>query len=68
MLKQSKRHMRHNYLQKLHHLWRTGALPRDAGLHLIDVAHDDWCGIFDGKRCNCDPDIKLKRSLGRNTH
>ena len=25
---------------------------------------DDWCAIFEGKRCDCDPDIKLKFSLG----
>ena len=19
--------------------------------------HHDWCGIYDGRRCNCDPDV-----------
>lgn len=19
--------------------------------------HDDWCGIYDGRPCNCDPDV-----------
>jgi hypothetical protein len=49
-----------NYVRKLHQLWRTGALPRDAGLRLIEVLHDDWCRVWQGQRCNCDPDIKLK--------
>jgi len=52
-----------NYVRKLQYLWRVGAIPRDVGLHLVDVAHDDWCGIFQQQRCNCDPDIRLKWSL-----
>ena len=23
------------------------------------IAHDDWCAIFHGGACNCDPDITL---------
>ena len=53
----------HNYLAKIEAMWQTGALPREVGLHQISVAHDDWCGIFEGKRCCCDPDIQLKFSL-----
>jgi hypothetical protein len=43
-------------------MWRSGAIPRTVGLHQVSVAHDDWCGIFEGARCNCDPDIALKWS------
>jgi len=53
----------HNYVRKLHDLWQTGALPREAGLHLVDVYHDTWCGIYQGQRCNCDPDIRLKATM-----
>jgi hypothetical protein len=53
----------HNYVTKLHRLWQTGALPRDAGYHEISVAHDDWCGIFQDQRCDCDPDITFTGSL-----
>jgi hypothetical protein len=21
--------------------------------------HDDWCQIYDGKTCNCEPDVKF---------
>jgi len=44
-------------------MWATGALPRTAGYHQITVWHDDDCGIFVGKRCDCNPDIKLRFSL-----
>jgi len=33
---------------------------READLHMITVYHDDWCGYFKGKRCNCDPEITLR--------
>ena len=62
-MKQAKTIPHPNYMRKLHYLWRIGALPRDVGLHMLDVAHGDWCGIFEGKRCNCDPDITLKFGL-----
>jgi hypothetical protein len=29
------------------------------GLHHVDVLHDEWCGIFKGKDCNCNPEIQL---------
>ena len=53
---------RHNYLRKIQFMWRTGALPRSVGYHQIRVAYDDWCGVFQGARCNCDPDIRLQWS------
>ena len=49
----------HNYLRKLRYLMRVGALPHAVGLHQITVYHDDWCGIYQDKRCNCNPDIRL---------
>jgi hypothetical protein len=53
----------HNYVKKLRSLVRIGALPHDVGYHQVSVYHDDWCGVFQGQRCNCDPDIRLKFSL-----
>lgn len=49
----------HNYLRKLRYLMRVGALPSDVGMHQLTVYHDDWCGIYQGKRCHCDPIIRL---------
>jgi hypothetical protein len=41
---------------------RPGALPRAVGVHHVSVAHDDWRGICQGARCNCNPDIRLQWS------
>ena len=51
------------YVQKLRYLWRVSALPREVGLPLVSVNHDDWCGIFEGKRCHCDQDPRLKATM-----
>jgi hypothetical protein len=24
------------------------------------IQHDDWCGIFAGRACDCDPDITIR--------
>jgi hypothetical protein len=58
----------HNCRAKIRALWEAGAIPRDAGLHMIDIAHEDWCGVLQGKRCNCDPDIALKATVPRAMH
>ena len=51
-----------NYLRKLRYLWCAGRLPR-VGLHLIDILHDDWCSVFAGWCCDCDPTIRLKGTV-----
>jgi hypothetical protein len=63
IMKRSKRSPLPNYVRKLHYLYRIGALPPGAGLHLVDIEHDAWCRIFQGKRCNCNPDIRLKATV-----
>ena len=25
----------------------------------VNVAHDDWCDVYEGRACNCNPDVKL---------
>jgi hypothetical protein len=52
-----------NYVKKIRYLARIGAIPRDAGLHKLDILHDSWCAIFKDKRCDCDPDVRVKASL-----
>jgi hypothetical protein len=61
-MKRPKSAQQPNYIRKLHYLWRIGVIPREAGLHHVTVEHDDWCGIFEGTRCNCDPEITMKWS------
>jgi hypothetical protein len=53
--------MKHNYYKKLLKLYKAGKL-RAASLSLVDIYHDDWCGIYHGRYCNCDPDIKIRPS------
>jgi hypothetical protein len=47
----------HNYIVKLLRLIEAGILPVEVGLQEVDIRHDDWCGVFQGQRCHCDPDI-----------
>jgi hypothetical protein len=49
----------HNYLRKLRYLMAVGALPRAIGVHEVVVSHDPWCGIYQDRRCHCDPEIRL---------
>ena len=51
-----------NYLKKLRYLHRIGAIPREVGVHQVSIFHDDWCGIWQQRRCNCEPDIRLQWS------
>jgi hypothetical protein len=47
----------HNHRLKQDRLVAEGKIPLKPGLLHIGVAHDDWCAIFKGGFCNCDPDI-----------
>ena len=48
---------RQNYPIKLLRLESESKLP--PGLWHADIRHDDWCGIFRGRHCDCDPDIAI---------
>jgi hypothetical protein len=63
MAKAKPKIVKDNYLRKILYLQRIGALPKSVGVHLFDVYHDAPCGIFEGKRCDCSPDIRLKCSM-----
>ncbi len=45
-----------NYMKKL--LPIGLALPRGT-LWDATCYHDNWCGIYDGRHCDCDPDIVI---------
>ncbi len=63
MAKAKTKIVKDNYLRKLHYLWRVGAIPKDVGVHQVDVFHDNWCQLINGRgRCNCEPDVRLKWS------
>ena len=47
--------MGHRFLEVLEeHLKQAGIEP---GLHHVEIRHDDECGIFEGRFCDCNPDI-----------
>ncbi len=46
----------HNYMTKVIDLVRQQ--PAESGDHHVKILHDDWCGFFKGRACNCDPDIR----------
>jgi len=50
---------KHNYYPKLMELYRNGkiAIP---SLYEVDIYHDDWCRIYRGGYCNCEPEVKLR--------
>ncbi len=50
----------HNHLKKLRKLIAQGQIPIESGsVSQVDVAHDRWCRFLRGKRCNCDPEIRV---------
>jgi hypothetical protein len=52
--------MQHNYMKKLMDMQARGELPA-ACLSDVDIAHDDWCGIYTSGYCNCDPEITIRK-------
>jgi hypothetical protein len=49
---------KHNYFAKLmQYVEIHGIVPGQ--IREIDVCHDDWCRIYRGGYCNCDPEIRL---------
>jgi hypothetical protein len=58
-----RRHRREpNFLVKLKYLYALGALP-NGQMHMVDVEHDSWCAHFEGRPCNCSPNVKVRYSV-----
>ena len=55
----------HNHLKKLRALTAQGTISIKAGtVSQADIAYEPWCRLLHkGKRCNCNPDIRVARSL-----
>jgi hypothetical protein len=49
----------HNYYAKLLQLFDEGKLS-PGRLTEVFIYHDDWCGIYQGGYCDCDPEIELQ--------
>jgi hypothetical protein len=53
-----------NYLTKLNRMLAAGQIRlKGTGVHVLDVTHEDWCAIYQGKTCDCDPDVKLRATV-----
>lgn len=50
----------HNYLARL---CAVAVQAERGAVTFVDVRHDDWCDIYDGGFCNCDPEIVPKKVL-----
>lgn len=37
--------------------------PLEGGVTHVEVRHDDWCRVFKGRRCNCNPTIVTGKSI-----
>jgi hypothetical protein len=49
---------RPNYRRIIEAVLQDGTLsPTPGAVSVINVQHDDWCAIFQGEPCDCDPDI-----------
>jgi hypothetical protein len=53
---------KHNYYVRLIEALKKSPELRAAGIHNIDIRHDDWCAIYKGGYCNCEPEIALRCS------
>ena len=47
------------YYKKILDLYERGRLS-GVSLGLVDIYHDDWCGIYRGGYCDCDPEVELQ--------
>lgn len=56
---------KHNYYKKLLQLYDQGTLGKP-GLTEIDICHDDWCAIYRGGYCNCNPEVRVRLPVERN--
>jgi hypothetical protein len=50
---------KHNYYRKLIALYERGVLP-PGRVREVDIYHDDWCRIYRGGYCNCEPEVRLR--------
>lgn len=56
--------MTHEYLKRLNKAHESGIIEYGRVTN-VEVQHDDWCGVYSGKHCNCDPEIIASMGEGR---
>ncbi len=49
------------YVKRLDEALRAGAFAGPPGrVGMVEVRHDDWCGIWKGGACNCEPELAVR--------
>jgi hypothetical protein len=38
----------------------NSSMLRPGRIRWAEVLHDDWCGIFSGRRCHCNPVLRWR--------
>jgi hypothetical protein len=56
---------KHNFYKKLMKLVAEGKVS-PGRINEVDICHDDWCRIYRGGYCNCDPEIRLRPAPDQN--
>ena len=55
---------KHNYYRKVMELVERGEVQLCPGqVREVDIYHDDWCGIYRGDYCDCDPEIEVRPAM-----
>ncbi len=54
-----------NYLPKIIEFFESHPELHGRDDIAIDTCHDEWCAMYDGQPCNCDPEIRLCRHFPR---
>jgi hypothetical protein len=49
----------HNYIPKLLQMISAGKFPRGKRRD-VEILYDDWCRIFQGEACNCNPIVQAR--------
>jgi len=50
----------HNYIRKLLAMREQGLFPA-SGAASVRISQHDWCDIFTGSACNCEPVIRVEQ-------
>ena len=51
----------HNYRKKINEMIAEGKILEGVSMADIYVFHDDFCGVFYKKMCDCNPEIQVKK-------
>lgn len=63
--KRSRRQRLPNHLREIQWLAQLGILRFTPGtVQEVTIEHDNWCAVWHGGRCNCDPLVQLPRVPG----